>query len=117
MDSELKQYLEAMEQRIVVSANGTEERIAASAKATEERIAASLRASEQRLALASKALEECLIERVRDTETNLLTEFHKWTSPFELRARSHAAAIKAMDAEIEYLGDRVKKLEDRPSGA
>jgi hypothetical protein len=52
------------------------------------------------------------LERV---ETTLLTEFHKWASPVEMRARSHAAAIRALDIEVETLGDRLKKLEDRPS--
>jgi hypothetical protein len=39
---------------------------------------------------------EVNIERV---ETSLLTEFHKWASPIEMRVRSHAAALRAMDAE------------------
>jgi hypothetical protein len=38
-------------------------------------------------------------ERFEKVETKLLTEFHKSTSPVELRQRSHAAAIKALDAE------------------
>jgi hypothetical protein len=53
MDSELKEYLEAMEARL-----------------------------------------DAKIERV---ETTLLTGFHKWASPAELRARSRAAAIRALD--------------------
>jgi hypothetical protein len=48
------------------------------------------------------------LERV---ETTLLTEFHKWASPLEARQRTHSAAIKAIDAEMEYLSDRVIKLE------
>lgn len=48
------------------------------------------------------------IERV---ETTLLTEFHKWASPVEMRQRSHAAALRALDAEVEALSDRVTKLE------
>lgn len=51
---------------------------------------------------------EAKIER---TETALLTEFHKWASPAELRARSHAAAIRALDIEFEALTDRVEKPE------
>jgi hypothetical protein len=46
-------------------------------------------------------------------ETTLLTEFHKWTSPVELRSRSHAAALRALDAEVESLADRLKNLEGR----
>ena len=44
-------------------------------------------------------------------ETKLLTEFHKWASPVELRQRSHSAAMRAFDAELEAVSDRVKSLE------
>jgi hypothetical protein len=50
-------------------------------------------------------------ERLERVETNLLTAFHPWASPVEMRQRSHAAAIRALDAEMESLQDRVKKLE------
>jgi hypothetical protein len=43
----------------------------------------------------------------------LLTEFHKWASPVELRQPSHAAALPALDAEVESLSDRLKNLEVR----
>ena len=42
-----------------------------------------------------------ILEQLERVETNLLTEFHKWASPVELRVRSHAAALRAIDAEIE----------------
>jgi hypothetical protein len=48
------------------------------------------------------------LERV---ETALLTEFHKWASPVEMRVRSHSAALRALDLEQEALADRVTKLE------
>jgi len=50
-------------------------------------------------------------EQLEQTETRLLSEFHKWASPIELRVRSHSAALRAMDVEMESLQDRVKKLE------
>ena len=50
-------------------------------------------------------------QQLEQTETRLLTEFHKWASPVELRVRSHSAALHAMDLEMESLQDRVKKLE------
>jgi hypothetical protein len=54
------------------------------------------------------------LERV---ETSLLTAFHKWAGPLEMRIRSHSAAIRALDAEGESIVDRVNKLEaDRPDG-
>jgi hypothetical protein len=48
------------------------------------------------------------LERV---ETKLLTEFHKWASPVEMRVRSHSAALRALDLEQEAISDRVTKLE------
>jgi hypothetical protein len=39
-------------------------------------------------------------ERLEKVETTLLTEFHKWASPVELRQRSHAAALRALDGEL-----------------
>jgi hypothetical protein len=52
-------------------------------------------------------------ERLEKVETTLLTEFHKWASPIELRQKSHAAALRALDAEVESLSDRLKNLEGR----
>ena len=52
-------------------------------------------------------------ERLEKVETTLLTEFHKWASPVELRQRSHAAALRALDTEVESLSDRLKNLEGR----
>ena len=52
-------------------------------------------------------------DQLEKVETNLLTEFHKWASPIELRSRSHAAALRALDAEVESLSDRLKNLEGR----
>src|SRR5271155_5159521 len=60
----------------------------------------------------SDRIEE-LSDRIEKTETALLTEFHKWASPVELRQRSHAAALRALDAEVESLSDRLKNLEGR----
>ena len=48
------------------------------------------------------------IERV---ETSLLTEFHKWSSPLEMRVKSHALALRALDLETEALTERITKLE------
>jgi hypothetical protein len=57
---------------------------------------------------ASKFATKEDLERV---ETALLTEFHKWASPSEMRAKSHAQAIRLMDTELEALTERVQKLE------
>lgn len=55
---------------------------------------------------------EIRLERV---ETTLLTESHKWASPVEMRQRSHSAALRALDMEVESLSERVKKLEGESS--
>jgi hypothetical protein len=52
-------------------------------------------------------------EQLEKVETTLLTEFHKWASPVELRQKSHAAALRALDVEVESLSDRLKNLEGR----
>lgn len=54
---------------------------------------------------------ERLDSKIEKVETSLLSEFHKWASPAEARARTHAAALRAIDLEMESLSDRVQKLE------
>jgi hypothetical protein len=56
--------------------------------------------------------KQWIAEQFERVETRLLTQFHKWASPVELRVRSHTAALRAMDVEMESLTDRVKKLEE-----
>jgi hypothetical protein len=63
-------------------------------------IVAQLQASELRLRADIEA-----------TETKLLRAFHNWASPVEMRVRSHSAALRAMDVEIESLSNRVSKIE------
>jgi DNA anti-recombination protein RmuC len=57
------------------------------------------------------ALRSDLAERIEKTKTTLLTEFHKWASPVEMRQRSHSAAMRAFDAELEAVSDRMTRLE------
>jgi len=52
-----------------------------------------------------------IAEQLRTVETSLLTEFHKWACPSEARQRSHSAALRAIDLEMEALTERVAKLE------
>ena len=52
-------------------------------------------------------------ERLEKVETTLLTEFQTAASPEELRSRSHAAALRALDTAVESLSDRLKNLEGR----
>ncbi len=48
-----------------------------------------------------QAMEQRLNDRIEAVETRLLTEFHKWASPLEARVRSHTAALRALDLEVE----------------
>ena len=62
---------------------------------------------------AITASEERTAARIERVETSLLTEFHKWASPMEARQRTHTATLRALDAEMEYVSDRVTKLEGK----
>ena len=57
--------------------------------------------------------KQWITQQLERAETALLTEFHKWSSPVEMRVRSHSAALRAMDIEVEAIADRVTKLEAR----
>ncbi len=59
MDTELRQYLDAMEQRLMDRLEGVE-----------------------------TALEHRLSERIEGVETKLLTAFHDWARPVEIRLRT-----------------------------
>jgi hypothetical protein len=50
-------------------------------------------------------ITEQLTEQLRTVETSLLTEFHKWASPFEARQRTHTATLRAIDLEMESLSE------------
>ena len=56
-------------------------------------------------------IDSRLDAKLERLETTLLTEFHKWASPADLRARSRSAAIRTLDVEFEALTERVAKLE------
>jgi len=54
-----------------------------------------------------------LAARIEKTETTLLTEFHKGASPVELRQRSHLTTMRAFDAELEAVSERLTRLENQ----
>jgi hypothetical protein len=78
-------------------------------------IAERMDAQEQRVAGRMDALEQRMKEhtaaQIEATETKLLTAFHNWGSPVGQKLRSHREAIRAVDLEIEAIGNRVAKLE------
>ena len=59
------------------------------------------------------ASEARMREHMRDIETALLTEFQKWASPNEVKQRRYSAELNEFDRRLEYLEDRIKKLEGR----
>ena len=60
-----------------------------------------------------KALGEDLKTLVERVETSLLTEFHKWASTYEIRARSVTQQTVALDERLGVLEERVSHLERR----
>jgi len=72
-----------------------------------------LEVAEARVGASIEAAEARMEERLEATETRLLTEFHKWASPMEARQRTHTATLRAIDLEMEALGERVSKLEGK----
>jgi hypothetical protein len=52
-----------------------------------------------------------IAEQLERVETPLLIEFHKWASTPAMRQRSHAAALRALDVEMESMSDQITKLE------
>jgi len=64
-------------------------------------MASHIRASEDRMTARIEATEARLEARIERTETALLTEFHKWASPVEMRQWTHAAALRAIDTEMK----------------
>ena len=98
MDAELKQYLMAMEARIISHVDEKFERV------------------NERFERVNEKFEQVISyvnERSEQIETRLLTEFHKWASPAEARSRTISAALRAIDLELEAI-DHIKKLENRP---
>jgi ubiquinone biosynthesis protein UbiJ len=103
MDPELKAYLDEMKRDLATHVSQECGRVETNLLTHVANVEARLR---------DHVSQEC--EKV---ETKLLTEFHKWASPVEMRIRSHAAVMRALDLEQEALTDRMDKLERPGHGA
>jgi hypothetical protein len=57
-----------------------------------ERVETSLLNSQERLNAKIDSVEERLNSKIERIETSLLTEFHKWSSPVEMRMRTRGRA-------------------------
>ena len=57
--------------------------------------------------------KQWISQRLERVETTLLTEFHKWESPVELRQKSHAAAFARWTPRLKLCQTGSKNLEGR----
>jgi len=57
--------------------------------------------------------KQWITDQLEHVETKLLTAFHQWGSPVQMRQRSHSAALRALDVEVEAIQDRLTKLEPK----
>ena len=55
--------------------------------------------------------KQWILAQLERVETKLLTEFHKWASPVEMRVRSHSAGLRAIDIEVEAVSDRITEAD------
>jgi hypothetical protein len=108
-----KSLLAAVESRFSEGLQGVEARFSERLQGVEARFSERLKGVEIRFSESLQDVETKFSEQLHDVETKLLTEFHKWASPSEARQRTHTAALRAIDEEMEYLSDRVKKLESQ----
>jgi len=136
MDDELKGALEAMvghlaamEGRLIArmdqSGAALESRLVArmdqSGAALESRLVArmdqSSAALESRLVAriekTEAGLEERLGARIEDTETKLLSAFHGWARPMEIRQRSTTSIVTGFDERLSLVEERVSQIERR----
>ena len=54
---------------------------------------------------------EALDTKLEALETRLLRAFHDWDSPAEIRARTHAAVLRALDIDVGLPGNRPSKID------
>jgi hypothetical protein len=107
LTNEDKEWLQA---ELGATLGRVESNVAASVKDLESRlstlifdVAASVRDLESRLTAKFSADLEAM-------ETKLLTEFHKWASPTEMRLRSHSLVMHALDLDIGNLKEPKEKI-------
>ena len=109
MDAELKQYLEAMEGRLTAKSEAMEGRLTAKSEALEGRLTAKAEAMEGRLTAKAEALEERVNARIEKAETNLLTAFHSWARPMEIRVRGVSGVAFGFDERLALAEERISE--------
>jgi hypothetical protein len=93
MDTELKQYLEAMESRINARTEAMESRMNGRADAMEDRINTNIAV------------------RIEKSETNLLSAFYGWARSMEIRVRGVGGITTGFDERLALAEERISQLE------
>lgn len=114
MDTELKEYLSAMEARMEARMDArfeaTEKRMEARIEASAERMEARMDRMEVRIESKMDELENRMKDHVSEkceaVETRLLSEFWKWGRTSDIRTRQ-------VMSDVSMLGERMLALEDR----
>ncbi len=109
----ISEQLERYAARFIEGLESVEAKFSERLESVEARFSERLESVEARFNEKLESVEARFNEKLESVETRLLTEFHKWASPVEMRQRTHSAALRAVDVEMEALADRVTKLENR----
>lgn len=78
-----------------------------------ERMGARIDASFERLMGRIDFSFEHLAACLDRTEKTVVSEFHRWTNPAEMRLRSQCAALRDVDAQEEAAGDALRSMVER----
>jgi hypothetical protein len=79
----------------------------------EKSIIESYRGMEVRFDAKLSEMESRIDSKIEKVETALISEFWKWASPVEARARGSRDTLHALELEVDSLKERMRKLEGR----
>ncbi len=75
-----------------------------------------LEGMESRMDTKLEALEERVNARIEKVETNLLTAFHGWARPMEIRVRGSVAIVLGFEEPLTLAEERLRQLDEKRSG-
>jgi len=61
-------------------------------------------------------MEQRLVENLRDMETKLLTAFHGWGRPMEIRVNGMTSVVMGFDERLTLAEQRISELERKKAG-
>jgi hypothetical protein len=114
MDNELKQFLTAMEERLTEVAKATEQRLEGTEQrleGTEQRLEAMEQRLEGKIDASADRLRTELGDKIRESETKLLSAFHGWARSMEIRVRSTSSNVSTLDERLTLAEERISELE------